>query len=69
MTHPHVHAHDHDHPNDHEHGHDHAHPHEHGHDHPHGGVKGFLYDLFVPHTHDAANAVDDALEASKAGVT
>jgi cation diffusion facilitator family transporter len=32
-------------------------------------VRGFLYDLFVPHTHDAADAVDDALEASKAGVT
>ena len=32
-------------------------------------MKGFLYDLFVPHTHDAADAVDDALEASKAGVT
>jgi cation diffusion facilitator family transporter len=32
-------------------------------------VKGFLYDLFVPHTHDAADSVDDALEASKAGVT
>ncbi|HWT34344.1 MAG TPA: cation diffusion facilitator family transporter [Microbacterium sp.] len=65
MTHPHVHAHDHDHP----HGRDHDHGHGHGHDHPHGGVKGFLYDLFVPHTHDAADAVDDALEASKAGVT
>lgn len=32
-------------------------------------MKGFLYDLFVPHTHDAADSVDDALEASKAGVT
>jgi len=31
-------------------------------------VKGFLYDLFVPHTHDAADSVDDALEASQAGV-
>lgn len=31
-------------------------------------MKGFLYDLFVPHTHDAADSVDDALEASKAGV-
>ncbi|WP_346769394.1 cation diffusion facilitator family transporter [Planctomonas sp. JC2975] len=32
-------------------------------------MKGFLYDLFVPHTHDAADAVDDSLEASRAGVT
>ena len=60
------HDHDHDHPHDHEHTHDH---HDHDHPHPHGGVKGFLYDLFVPHTHDAADSVDDALEASKAGVT
>jgi len=51
----------------HEHGH--SHDHDHGHSHPHGGVKGFLYDLFVPHTHDAADSVDDALEASNAGVS
>ena len=73
-----THTHDHD-EQDHSHAHshhdrphDHAHPdhdHEHEHSHPHGGVKGFLYDLFVPHTHDAADSVDDALEASKAGVT
>jgi cation diffusion facilitator family transporter len=49
--------------------HEHEHEHEHGHSHPHGGVKGFLYDLFVPHTHDAADSVDDALEASQAGVS
>ncbi|GAA4168658.1 cation diffusion facilitator family transporter [Gryllotalpicola koreensis] len=49
------------------HGHDHDHDHDHSH--PHGGVRGFLYDLFVPHTHDAADAVDDALEASQAGVS
>ncbi len=35
---------------------------------PHGGVKGFLYDLFVPHTHDSADSIDDALKASTAGV-
>ncbi|WP_346769359.1 cation diffusion facilitator family transporter [Planctomonas sp. JC2975] len=63
MTHQHTHEHEH------EHGHTYEHEHEHGHSHPHGGVKGFLYDLFVPHTHDAADSVDDALEASKAGVT
>ncbi|MGN6204412.1 cation diffusion facilitator family transporter [Humibacter sp.] len=65
--HEHPHAHDHDHPHGHDDDHDHGHGHGHGH--PHGGVKGFLYDLFVPHTHDAADSVDDALEASKAGVT
>jgi len=48
--------------------HDHAHPHDHGLSHPHGGVKGFLYALFVPHSHDAADSIDDAMEASSAGV-
>jgi cation diffusion facilitator family transporter len=61
----HPHEHEHEHPHD----HGHAHDHDRGHSHPHGGVKGFLYDLFVPHTHDAADSVDDALEASQAGVT
>ncbi|OII35616.1 cobalt transporter [Curtobacterium sp. MMLR14_014] len=56
---------DHDHPHGHGHGHDHG---EHRHSHPHGGVKGFLYDLFVPHTHDSADSIDDAMEASTAGV-
>jgi cation diffusion facilitator family transporter len=46
------------------HGHDHA---DHGHQHP-AGVRGFLRDLFVPHSHDAADSVDDALEASTQGV-
>ena len=56
---------DHDHAS-HEHDHDHDHG-EHGHDHP-TGLKGFLYGLFVPHTHDSADSIDDALEASAAGV-
>lgn len=60
-----IHAHSDD---GHEHDHDHDHGHEHDHDHPHGGVKGFLYDLFVPHTHDSADSIDDAMEASVAGV-
>ena len=55
-------GHDHD-----DHGHDHG-DHEHsGHTHP-GGLKGFLLGLFVPHSHDAADSVDDALEASRQGV-
>jgi cation diffusion facilitator family transporter len=62
-----VHAvHDHDHAHDHpdEHGHDHGGA---GHLHP-TGIKGFFYGLFVPHSHDAADSIDDALEASKEGV-
>lgn len=53
----------------HEHGHDHdyGHDHDHGHGHP-SGFRGFLHDLFVPHTHDAAESVDDALEASQQGI-
>lgn len=63
-----AHHHSHDHDHDHPHDHDHTHHHDHGHDHPHGGVKGFLYDLFVPHSHDSADAIDDAMEASSAGI-
>lgn len=69
--HNHEHAHGHD---DHGHAHDgldsHAHTHdhgEHGHSHP-TGIKGFFYGLFVPHSHDAADSIDDAMEASKEGV-
>ena len=43
------------------------HPHEHEHEHE-GGLRGFLSELFVPHTHDSADAVDDALEASARGI-
>lgn len=50
------------------HPHDHDHPHEHGgHAHP-TGITGFFYGLFVPHSHDAADSIDDALEASREGV-
>jgi cation diffusion facilitator family transporter len=53
------------------HGHN-GHSHDHGaggHSHSHPtGVKGFFYGLFVPHSHDAADSIDDALEASKEGV-
>ncbi|MFE4467623.1 cation diffusion facilitator family transporter [Leifsonia sp. NPDC056824] len=69
-THTH-HEHGHEHDNGHDHSHDHEHDHEHGHDHDHHhptGFKGFLYGLFVPHSHDAADSIDDALEASTEGV-
>ncbi len=66
MSTPHTH-HGHDEPTQHEHhespGHAHTHDHDHGHSHP-TGIKGFLYGLFVPHSHDAADSIDDALEAS-----
>jgi cation diffusion facilitator family transporter len=53
----------------HEHGHGPGHGHGHGHDHEHhGGVRGYLREFFVRHTHDAADSVDDALEASTQGV-
>lgn len=71
-VHPHTHGHEdghaHDPDPDHDHAHDHDHHHDHAHAHPHGGVKGFLYDLFVPHTHDSADSIDDAMEASTAGI-
>ncbi|MFJ6416088.1 cation diffusion facilitator family transporter [Paeniglutamicibacter sp. NPDC091659] len=65
-----------------DHGHPHAHHHEphahedgqmhhdhdwHSHKH-HSGFKGWLFELFVPHTHDSSDSIDDALEASKEGV-
>jgi cation diffusion facilitator family transporter len=64
MTTPHeAHHHDHDHDHDHGHGHDH----DHDHSHP-SGLRGFLYGLFVPHSHDASDSIDNALEASKEGI-
>ncbi|MBN9178791.1 MAG: cation transporter [Microbacterium sp.] len=53
----------------HSHGaHGHLHQHSgHGHEHP-TGFRGLLYGIFVPHSHDAADSIDDAMEASKAGV-
>ena len=51
--------HDHDH-GDHDHG-------DHGHDHP-GGLRGLLASVFRPHSHDASDSVDAALESSEKGV-
>lgn len=64
MTSSHVHSshHDHDHAL-----HSDGGVHLHDHDHP-SGLKGFLRGLFVPHTHDAADSIDDAMEASHEGV-
>lgn len=53
----------------HHHGHDHDHGggQDHGHEHPRG-FRGFLHDVFVPHSHDAADSIDDAMEANSAGI-
>jgi cation diffusion facilitator family transporter len=40
---------------------------EHGHEH-HGGLRGLVTGLFRPHSHDAADSVDSALEASAQGI-
>jgi cation diffusion facilitator family transporter len=69
----HHHEHEHDHVDGAAHGHDrhahhdHHHELEHEHDHP-GGVRGWLRELFVPHSHDAADSIDDALEATGEGI-
>jgi cation diffusion facilitator family transporter len=38
-----------------------------GHDHPRG-LRGAFHEIFTPHSHDAADSVDDALESSAAGI-
>ncbi|HWH30609.1 MAG TPA: cation diffusion facilitator family transporter [Mycobacteriales bacterium] len=52
-----------------EHGDDHGHGPDHGHDHGHpSGLLARLRELVAPHSHDAADSVDDALEGSRRGV-
>ncbi len=54
---------------DHDHDHDHDH-HSHGpdgHSHP-TGIRGFFSSVLTPHSHDAADSIDDALEANSAGI-
>jgi cation diffusion facilitator family transporter len=63
------HSHDHVHTADLDRGRDYSHGANAGDDHNHPtGVSGFLYKLFVPHSHDPHDAIDDALEASAAGI-
>lgn len=48
----------------------HTHDHDHGtesHSHP-AGIKGFFSGLLAPHSHDTADSIDDALEASMHGI-
>jgi len=49
------------------HGHDH-HDHDgHHHDHP-AGWRGWLHELFVPHSHDVSDQIDDVMESSAQGI-
>ncbi|MDQ2728965.1 MAG: cation diffusion facilitator family transporter, partial [Actinomycetota bacterium] len=43
------------------------HDHAHGHEHP-GGLRGLIASLFRPHSHDAVDSVDSALQASAEGM-
>lgn len=53
----------------HSHGDEHRHEGEGGPAHEHvGGVKGWLSSIFRPHSHDAADSVDSALESSADGI-
>lgn len=46
---------------------DHNRPHDHGHAHP-KGLRGVIKEVFAPHSHDAADSLDGALESSAAGI-
>jgi cation diffusion facilitator family transporter len=48
-------------------GHGHGHGHGHGLGHPRG-LRGFVASVFRPHSHDAADSVDSALEANAQGI-
>lgn len=50
-------------------GHEHSHDHDHNHDHDHGrGFTAAVRELFLSHSHDAADSIDGALESSAAGI-
>ncbi|MDV3136697.1 hypothetical protein DQP55_17225 [Mycolicibacterium sp. GF69] len=55
---------DHDHPAD----HDHSHGHGHHHDARGGRIGAALREVFAPHSHDASDSIDGALESSAAGI-
>jgi cation diffusion facilitator family transporter len=59
--------HDHSLDHDHTHGHRHDHDHDHDHDHP-KGLLGLIKEIFAPHSHDASDSIDGALESSAAGI-
>lgn len=47
---------------------DHHHSDPHHGDHHHGGIRGMIREVFIPHSHDAADSIDDALQSSAAGI-
>ena len=51
----------------HRHSHEHSHGNRHAHDHP-KGVLGAINEVFAPHSHDASDSIDGALESSAAGI-
>ncbi|MGO8967832.1 cation diffusion facilitator family transporter [Mycobacterium sp.] len=57
----------HDHGLDHDHTHGHRHDHDHEHDHSRG-LRGAIKEIFAPHSHDASDSIDGALESSAAGI-
>lgn len=48
----------------------HSHSHgDHGHEHVHPtGLRGVISEIFAPHSHDASDSIDSALESSAAGI-
>lgn len=48
-------------------GHGHGHDHGPGHEHAHG-LRGIVMQIFAPHSHDAADSLDAALETSAVGI-
>jgi cation diffusion facilitator family transporter len=56
------------HAHDHRHGHGHAHGHGHSHDARGGRFGAALREVFAPHSHDASDSIDGALESSTAGI-
>jgi cation diffusion facilitator family transporter len=46
----------------------HDHDHDHDHDHSHGSIWGRIKSIYVPHSHDAADSIDTALESSAKGI-
>lgn len=60
---------DHEQDHRHEHADDHDHDHGHGRTHRHArGLKGVVLAIFAPHSHDAADSIDTALESSRRGI-
>ena len=46
---------------------DHSHEHRHGQEHA-TGLKGIVLGIFAPHSHDAADSIDTALQSSQRGI-